>query len=81
MCVIPGHYINDPRIICVNPKVVAINNAIEVDLLSQVSSESTGTRHISGTGGQLDFIFGAFNSSGVKVLSRSAQPIKIKRGT
>lgn len=62
----PVNYINDPRIICVNPKVMAINNAIEVDLLSQVSSESVGSRQISGTGGQLDFVFGAFNSSGGK---------------
>ncbi len=60
------NYINDPRIICLNPKVVAINNALEVDLLSQVASESSGFRQISGTGGQLDFILGAFNSSGGK---------------
>jgi butyryl-CoA:acetate CoA-transferase len=58
----PVNYINDPRIIALNEKVIAINNAIEVDLFSQVCSESVGTRHISGTGGQLDFIFGAFNS-------------------
>jgi butyryl-CoA:acetate CoA-transferase len=62
----PVNYINDPRIIALNPKVVAINNAMEVDLLSQVASESTGTRQISGTGGQFDFIFGAFNSTGGK---------------
>ncbi|MCL1865585.1 MAG: butyryl-CoA:acetate CoA-transferase [Spirochaetes bacterium] len=62
----PVNYINDPRIIALNPKVIAINNAIEIDLFSQVSSESVGTRHISGTGGQVDFIFGAFNSTGGK---------------
>lgn len=62
----PVNYINDPRIIALNPRVIAINNAMEVDLLSQVSSESTGSRQISGTGGQLDFIFGAFNSTGGK---------------
>jgi butyryl-CoA:acetate CoA-transferase len=62
----PVNYINDPRIIALNPKVIAINNAIEVDLFSQVSSETVGTRHISGTGGQLDFILGAFNSTGGK---------------
>jgi len=76
----PVNYINDPRIICVNPKVVAINNAIEVDLLSQVSSESTGTRHISGTGGQLDFIFGAFNSSGGKGIIALSSTYKDKEG-
>ena len=69
----PVNYINDPRIICKNPKVAAINNAIEIDLFSQVCSESVGTRHVSGTGGQLDFIFGAFNSKGGKgILSLSS---------
>ncbi len=62
----PVNYVNDPRIIALNNKVIAINNAIEVDLFGQVCSESAGTRHISGTGGQLDFIFGAFMSHGGK---------------
>lgn len=62
----PVNYTNDPRVIASNSKVVAINNAIEVDLFSQVSSESTGIEQISGTGGQLDFILGAFNSRGGK---------------
>ncbi|HRW12999.1 MAG TPA: acetyl-CoA hydrolase/transferase C-terminal domain-containing protein [Syntrophomonas sp.] len=62
----PVSYTNDPRMIALNDKVVAINNALEVDLLSQVSSESSGYRHISGTGGQLDFIMGAFSSRGGK---------------
>jgi butyryl-CoA:acetate CoA-transferase len=62
----PVNYINDPKILALNSKVVAINNCLEVDLFSQVASESVGPRHISGTGGQLDFIFGAFNSRGGK---------------
>jgi butyryl-CoA:acetate CoA-transferase len=62
----PVNYTNDPRVIAVNSKVVAINNAIEVDLFSQVCSESSGISQISGTGGQFDFIFGAFNSRGGK---------------
>ena len=62
----PVNYTNDPRIIALNDKVVAINNALEVDLFTQVGSESIGTRQISGTGGQLDFIMGAFNSHGGK---------------
>lgn len=62
----PVNYTNDPRVIASNSKVVAINNAIEVDLFSQVCSESAGTEQISGTGGQLDFILGAFNSKGGK---------------
>ena len=62
----PVNYTNDPRIIGVNSKVVAINNAIEIDLFSQVCSESAGIAQISGTGGQFDFIFGAFYSRGGK---------------
>ena len=62
----PVSYTNDPRMIALNDKVIAINSALEVDLLSQVSSESSGYRHISGTGGQLDFIMGAFSSHGGK---------------
>jgi butyryl-CoA:acetate CoA-transferase len=62
----PVNYTNDPRVIGLNSKVIAINNAIEIDLFSQVCSESAGTAQISGTGGQFDFIFGAFNSHGGK---------------
>ncbi|MDD2586161.1 MAG: acetyl-CoA hydrolase/transferase C-terminal domain-containing protein [Syntrophomonadaceae bacterium] len=62
----PANYTNDPRIIGMNDKVIAINNALEVDLYSQVASESNGFRQISGTGGQLDFILGAFYSHGGK---------------
>jgi butyryl-CoA:acetate CoA-transferase len=62
----PVNYTNDPRMIALNDKVIGINSALEVDLLSQVSSESSGYRHISGTGGQLDFIMGAFASHGGK---------------
>ena len=49
-----------------NDNVIGINNAIEVDLYGQVASESSGIRHISGTGGQLDFIFGSYKSVGGK---------------
>ncbi len=62
----PVNYTNDPGNIALNDKVFAINNAIEVDLFSQVASESSSYRHISGTGGQLDFISGAFKSKGGK---------------
>ena len=62
----PVNYINDPRVIALNKNVVAVNNAVQIDLFSQVCSESAGTRQVSGTGGQLDFIFGAFGSRGGK---------------
>lgn len=66
--IFPATYTNDPCVIGQNPKVVAINNAIEIDLFTQVASEAAGTRQISGTGGQLDFIMGAFRSEGGKGL-------------
>ena len=76
----PVNYTNDPRIIGLNDKVVAINNALEVDLFSQVTSESNGSRQISGTGGQLDFIMGAFNSNGGKGLICISSTYKDKDG-
>ena len=76
----PVNYTNDPRVIAVNDKVVAINNAIEVDLFSQVCSESVGTAQISGTGGQFDFIFGAFNSRGGKGIIGLSSTFKDKKG-
>jgi len=62
----PVTYVNTPHMVAKNPKVVAINSAIEVDLYSQINSESSGTRHISGTGGQVDFMLGSFMSEGGK---------------
>lgn len=62
----PVSYTNDPFRIAQNDNVIAINNAVEVDLYGQVCSESSGVRQISGTGGQFDFIFGAYRSVGGK---------------
>ncbi len=76
----PVNYTNDPRAIAVNSKVMAINNAVEVDLFSQVCSESSGTAQISGTGGQFDFIFGAFNSRGGKGIIALSSTFKDKKG-
>jgi acyl-CoA hydrolase len=59
-------YVNDPRILSQNPKVVAINSAIEIDLTGQVCSDSIGTYQYSGIGGQMDFIRGAALSDGGK---------------
>ncbi|ORX98996.1 acetyl-CoA hydrolase/transferase family protein [Basidiobolus meristosporus CBS 931.73] len=55
---------NDPVVISKNPKVAAINAAIEVDITGQVCADSVGTRHISGVGGQVDFERGAALSEG-----------------
>lgn len=58
----PVDYVNTPERIAANPRAVSINNAVEVDLQGQVSSESSGFRHISGTGGQFDFAYGCYHS-------------------
>lgn len=72
-------YVNDPHVIRRNPKVVAINSAIEIDITGQVCADSIGTRQFSGIGGQMDFMRGAALSEGGKpiiaVTSRSAKGI------
>ena len=62
----PVERTNMPDIIARNPKAVAINNTTMIDLQGQASSESDGHRHISGTGGQLQFVRGAYASEGGK---------------
>jgi len=59
-------YANDTSIIRQNPKVTAINSAIEIDLTGQVCADSMGTYQYSGIGGQMDFIHGASLSPGGK---------------
>jgi acyl-CoA hydrolase len=59
-------YVNDPHVIRRNPKVVAINSAIEVDLTGQVCADSIGTLQYSGIGGQMDFMRGSALSEGGK---------------
>ncbi|HQO89430.1 MAG TPA: acetyl-CoA hydrolase/transferase C-terminal domain-containing protein [Chitinophagales bacterium] len=59
-------FVNDPHIISKNPKVVAINSAIEVDITGQVCADSIGTKLYSGIGGEMDFIRGAALSQGGK---------------
>lgn len=61
-----AQYVNDGKVIRENPKVVAINSAIEVDLTGQVCADSIGTYQFSGVGGQMDFIRGAALSEGGK---------------
>jgi len=59
-------YTNLPVNIARNDKVVSINNTTQIDLQGQAASESSGHRHISGTGGQLQFVRGAYASKGGK---------------
>ena len=57
-------YTNSPHIIMRNDRVISINNTTQIDLQGQAASESDGHRHISGTGGQLQFVRGAYASKG-----------------
>ncbi len=61
-----AQYVNDTKVIRENPKVVAVNSAVEVDLTGQVCADSVGMYQISGVGGQMDFIRGAALSPGGK---------------
>ena len=62
----PVDYTNDVRVIAQLDNFISINNAVDVDLFGQVNAESAGTKHISGAGGQLDFVLGAYLSKGGK---------------
>lgn len=71
-------YTNDTAIIRKNPKVTAINSAIEIDLAGQVCADTVGIRQYSGVGGQMDFIRGASLSEGGKPII--AMPSSTKNG-
>lgn len=71
-------YVNDTRNIRKHPNFVAINSAIEVDVLGQVCADSIGTKQYSGVGGQIDFIRGAMLSEGGKAVL--ALPSRTKTG-
>ena len=62
----PVDYTNAPNIIMQNDNMVSINNTTQIDLQGQAASESDGHRHISGTGGQLQFVRGAYASKNGK---------------
>ncbi|MGI6549349.1 MAG: acetyl-CoA hydrolase/transferase family protein [Syntrophomonadales bacterium] len=59
-------FVNDPWVIAKNDRMVSVNSTLEVDLSGQCNSESIGYRQYSGTGGQLDFVQGAYRSRGGK---------------
>lgn len=63
---VPIDYVNDVRKVALLDNFISINNAVEVDIYGQVSAESSQYKHISGTGGQLDFVMGAYLSPGGK---------------
>ena len=70
-------FVNDPHVIRKNPKVIAINSAIEVDLTGQVCADSIGTKQYSGIGGQLDFMRGAaLSEAGKPIIALSSRTAK-----
>jgi len=77
----PVNYVNDPYNIGQNDNVVSINACLEFDITGQVSSEVVGTRQISGTGGQLDFMMGAYRSKGGKAIMACPSTYRKKDGT
>ena len=79
MEMLPVDYVNDPSVICKHPNFISINAALEVDFYGQVCAESIGTKHVSGTGGQSDYVRGAIQSEGGK--SFIAFPSTGKDGT
>ena len=76
----PMRYINDPAVIGQFDKFVSINGCIAFDLYGQVCSETVGTRHISGTGGQLDFVTGAFEAAHGRAFLAVASTFTDKKG-
>jgi acyl-CoA hydrolase len=72
-----AQYVNDTKVIRENPKVVAVNSAVEVDLTGQVCADSIGTYQISGVGGQMDFMRGAALSAGGKPIIALCSTTKI----
>lgn len=62
----PVDYTNSIKVISSLDNFISINNAVNIDLFGQVNSETAGRRHISGAGGQLDFVMGAYLSEGGK---------------
>lgn len=64
----PVNYTNNPAIICQNRQMVAVNGALEVDLLGQVCADTLGQDQYSGVGGQVDFVRGARLSEGGKAI-------------
>ena len=73
-------YVNSSRVLSQIDNLISINNTIEVDLFGQVCSESAGYRHISGSGGQQDFVLGAYLSKGGKSFICCSSAAQTKNG-
>lgn len=77
----PVSYTNDIRSISALDNFMSINNAVDIDLYGQINAESAGTRQISGAGGQLDFVLGAYLSKGGKSFICMSSTFTKKDGT
>ncbi len=77
----PVDYTNDARVIAQIDNFISINNAVDVDLFGQVNAESAGLKQISGAGGQMDFVMGAYLSNGGKSFICLSSTFKGKDGT
>ena len=77
----PVSYTNDIRSVSSLDNFISINNAVDLDLFGQVNAESAGVKHISGAGGQLDFVLGAYLSNGGKSFICCSSTFKAKDGT
>ena len=74
-------YVNDIDSVGSLDNFISINNAVDIDLFGQVNAESTGTKQISGAGGQLDFVLGAYKSKGGKSFICCSSTFKKSDGT
>ncbi|MBE5905286.1 MAG: butyryl-CoA:acetate CoA-transferase [Lachnospiraceae bacterium] len=77
----PVDYTNDARVIGSIDNFISINNAVDVDLYGQVNAETSGTKQISGAGGQMDFVMGAYLSNGGKSFICLSSTFTTKDGT
>ena len=77
----PVDYTNDVRTIAQLDNFISINNAVDFDLFGQINAESAGTKHISGAGGHLYFVLGAYLSKGGKSIVCCSSTFTRKDGT
>lgn len=77
----PVSYTNDTRVIAQIDNFISINNAVDIDLFGQVNAETAGTKQISGAGGQLDFVLGAYLSQGGKSFICCSSTFETRDGT
>ena len=77
----PVNYTNDIRSISALDNFISINNAVDIDFYGQINAESAGTKQISGAGGQLDFVLGAYLSNGGKSFICMSSTFTAKDGT